>query len=89
MDDWVVVLQEGDPLSEEQMEVCQELKPSLKGVVLCKNNPTLENPDLCTDIERFPAFCHQPTNTCSYGLRPTSEAMDELSALSNTLETTP
>ena len=36
MDEWILVLDEGDSLSDEQLAVCQSLKPALKGALVCK-----------------------------------------------------
>lgn len=78
MEDWIVVLDENDKLSQDQLNVCKAVKPTLKGVVMCNQNTNI---DMCNQVDYFPAFCHTSTNSCVYGLRKTEDEFVELTKL--------
>lgn len=78
MDDWIVVLEEKNRISQEQLQVCKALKPTLKGVVMC--GETTDVP-MCHEVDFFPAFCNTHTNSCVYGLRRTEADFAELTKL--------
>tara|TARA_B110001450_G_C17651594_1_gene493509 strand:- start:1147 stop:1452 length:306 start_codon:yes stop_codon:yes gene_type:complete len=80
MDEWILVLDEGDSLSDEQLAVCQSLKPALKGALVCKQRTEANDP-LCEEVEHFPAFCHVSTNSCVYGLRTEMEDFEALATM--------
>ena len=75
MENWVIVLDEEDALSQEQLKVCKVLKPEVKGVVMC---PRHASPELCDHVDFFPAFCHTKSNSCVYGMRTTKEDFADL-----------
>tara|TARA_B110000046_G_scaffold174330_1_gene197957 strand:+ start:487 stop:762 length:276 start_codon:yes stop_codon:yes gene_type:complete len=87
MDQWVVVL-DADAVSQQQLKVCQALKPALQGAVRCDD---LDNGDapVCHAVTHFPAFCHVPSNACVYGLRATSDELDALPSLAPTTQAPP
>lgn len=76
MNNWVVVLDDDD-VSRRQMQVCQLLKPPLKGAIECHLE---ENADAsaCNEVTHFPAFCHVETGECLYGLRTSLRDMEAL-----------
>lgn len=78
MDDWIVVLDD-DAASRAQLEVCQALRPSLKGAVKC--DATAQQADVCQTVDFFPAFCHAPSNACVYGVRRTEAELQALVTL--------
>lgn len=75
MDQWVLVVDDKDATSNEQLAVCKALKPPLRGVVVCETNTKEE---LCREVDMFPAFCNANTNSCTYGLRKSQEELDAL-----------
>lgn len=79
MDQWVVVLDD-DSLSQEQLRVCQVLKPALRGAVRC-DDPDNHSAPICHAVEAFPAFCHAGTQSCVYGLRRTLQELEALDTL--------
>ena len=89
MDEWIVVLDEDDSLSHEQLEVCQALRPALKGALVCHAGDDPRNETLCNEVEHFPAFCHAPTNACVYGLRETQDDFEALATIPVPAHTTP
>jgi hypothetical protein len=77
--DWVVVV-DGDVHSTRQKEVCQTLKPALKGMIDCNDIDNTNTP-ACQKVLNFPAFCHIPSNSCVYGVRDTMDLIDHLPTL--------
>ena len=78
MEDWILVLDENEKSSQEQLNVCKAVKPALRGVVMCKQDTNI---DMCHQVDYFPAFCHTSTNSCVYGLRKTEDEFVELTKL--------
>lgn len=78
LQNWVVIV-DSDPVSQKQLQVCKDLKPDLKGAILCQD-PENDKSAICNTVERFPAFCHHTRNSCVYGLRPDAESLEELHA---------
>ncbi len=76
--DWVVVV-DGDKYSEQQKQICHTLKPDLKGMINCNDIDNTFTPT-CMWVQRFPAFCHVPTNSCVYGVRDL-KSINELPSL--------
>lgn len=80
MAEWVVVL-DGGAESQRQLDVCKELRhPAVKGAVRC-DQPENRDVSACAAVGKevgFPAFCHEPTNSCVYGFRGTREELDAL-----------
>jgi hypothetical protein len=81
MDDWLLVVEKGEPISEAQLEVCKVIKPPLKGVVMC--SPTGQEEEegtkkLCDSVDRFPAFCSVTKKGCLYGYRDKESDFQEL-----------
>ena len=78
MNNWIVVVDD-DPISTRQLNICQDVKPDLKGVVTCKDETfDTEVSSLCKQVDSFPAFCNIKTNTCIYGLRTKKEDFENL-----------
>ena len=77
LSEWIVVL-DGDEHSQVQKEVCTKLKPDIKGWIDCTVTP---EPEVCKHITAFPAFCHEPTHSCVYGVRETAEEIHALPSL--------
>ena len=86
MDQWVVVLDD-DSLSQEQLRVCQALKPAFRGAVRC-DDPDNHSTPVCHAVEAFPAFCHADTQSCVYGIRRTPGELEALATLVQTTTTT-
>jgi hypothetical protein len=79
LSDWVVVVDD-DSFSQQQKNICKELKPSLKGIIDC-NDIDNTNTSTCRNVLNFPAFCHVPTDSCVYGVRQTLESINILPTL--------
>lgn len=79
MDQWIVVT-DSDAASAEQLQVCRAVRPSLRGAVRCDRAENADA-DVCREVERFPAFCHVPSNACVYGVRSTREELEALAAM--------
>jgi hypothetical protein len=79
MDQWIVVT-DSDAASAEQMRVCRAVPHALRGAVQC-DLPENADAAVCREVERFPAFCHVPSNACVYGVRSTREELEALTAL--------
>jgi|MDTB01.3.fsa_nt_gb hypothetical protein len=79
LSDWVVVV-DNDSFSQQQKNICRELKPDLQGMIDC-NDIDNTNTVTCRKVLNFPAFCHLPTDSCVYGVRDTLEALNKLPTL--------
>ena len=80
-DEWIVVV-DADPYSKKQTEVCTSFRSHISGMgfIDCADADQAAA-RVCHTVERFPAFCHQPTNSCVYGFRDTLQSLNDLSAL--------
>ena len=72
---WILVV-DSDEVSRKQMEVCQIIKPPLRGVEDCSLPGA--NEELCREVTRFPIFCHHVTKACVPGLRLTQSRFNQL-----------
>lgn len=84
MERWLVVLDEDDDVSQKQLQVCRDVKPALRGAVVCTRDEKT-NDALCYEVRHFPAFCNVDTNMCTYGLRPDAESLDALVTAPSTI----
>ena len=79
LSDWIVVV-DADEWSTRQRDMCKSTKPPLQGMVDCRDIDNDLTP-VCSQVTHFPAFCHVPTNSCVYGLRESTDSMQELLSL--------
>lgn len=77
---WIVVV-DSDAVSQQQLAVCRA-NPSehVRGAIECDSDVNRDTP-VCHQVTHFPAFCHEPSNSCVYGLRQTQNDLQELNAI--------
>lgn len=75
----LILVVDGGPTSQTQIERCKTFKPSIAGVLDCTKKPDAA---LCRTIAAngtgFPAWCHTERMVCVVGLRTTQKQLDDL-----------
>lgn len=78
-----VVVVGDDPVSREQIRVCQAARPpEVTAALRCDDAENRDNAH-CTSTPSFPIFCHTETGRCSGpGLRTSRDDFEQLAELS-------